>query len=274
MKRVIYTALIGNYERVVAKAAVPSKDLTYLCFTDDARVEIPGWQTVVVEPTFPSDPVRSARALKIRGHDALSEFEESLWLDNRIEPLAPPEELFQLFLKDDSEFGAPYHSFRTTLEEEFKAILRCGYDDPRRVREQRKHYAVTRPEILKCKPIWTAMIARKSTPQVLKFNTLWADNVMRYSRRDQLSVVYALQTSGIRASLAALDNIQSPYHRWIDEARMSRRLEVSRWRSGGGSMPGGYSAQDFAEDSVFRVKRRLSSVRSLIRQHRTSGTAN
>jgi hypothetical protein len=263
MNRAVFTSLMGNYERQIDKEA-GDQNLEYFCFTDNPRLSISGWETVVVDPLFPLDSVRSARALKIRGHEVLSAYDECLWLDNRIELLVSPVELFDLLLPGDAQFGAPLHSFRSTVADEFREVLRHGYDDPRRVREQYSHYKIIAPDVLMEKPIWTAIVARKNTPDVARFNGLWADSVLRYSRRDQLSVRHALSISNINAFCPAIDNIESPYHRWIDEASMNRRRDVSRWGAGA-RIAGKYSARDWVEDSVLHLRRTTSLARSAIR---------
>lgn len=262
MRRVVYTALMGNYERQVAKAVPANDGVVYLCFSDNPRIAMPGWETIAVNPLFPMDSVRSARALKIRGHEALSEFDESLWLDNRIELLVPPDDIFNLLLPQglDTSFGAPLHSFRSTVEDEFLAVLRHGYDDPRRVREQYAHYRSFDPNSLMQVPIWTAVMARKNTPEVSTFNAIWADHVNRYSRRDQLSVRQALSDSKLKEYCPPINNVHSQYHRWLDESSMERRSDISRW-SGGSAASGSYKASDWMEDSYHRARRKLATVR-------------
>lgn len=266
MNRAVFTALIGNYERQIDKEAT-DQSIDYFCFTDNPRLAIHGWETVLVDPLFPLDTVRSARALKIRGHEVLSAYDQCLWLDNRIELLVSPVELLDILLPGDAQFGAPLHSFRSTVADEFREVLRHGYDDPRRVREQYSHYKIAAPDVLQQRPIWTAIVARKNTPDVARLNALWADNVFRYSRRDQLSIRQALSTSNVNEFCPEIDNIESAYHRWIDEASMNRRRDVSRWGTGAG-IAGKYSARDWLEDGVLRLKRTTSSARAAIRNTR------
>lgn len=267
MKRVVFTALIGDYERQIEKETVPDDDITYLCFSDNQHAKMPGWETIVVDPLFPLDSVRSARALKIRGHEALLDYGESLWIDNRVELRVSPSKIFELLLPEGAQFGAPLHSFRATVEEEFEAVLEHGYDNPRTVREQLSHYRVSAPHSLQQRPIWTAILARKNTPEVARMNSIWADNVMRYSRRDQLSIRLALSRVRVGEHCPAIDNLESAYHRWVDESLMDRRLDVSRWYVGNRTV-GAYSARDFLQDCIFRSKRSLSAARKSATQRR------
>jgi hypothetical protein len=71
-----------------------------------------------VEPLFPLDPIRSQRAIKIRPHEYLPDFERSLYVDNSVLLKAEPERILER-CGGTSVFWLPKHSFRETVLAEF-----------------------------------------------------------------------------------------------------------------------------------------------------------
>lgn len=220
----VYTALIGRYEHLNEQPIAASSSLPFICFTDDPSLVSDTWKIELVEPSLVLDPVRSARRLKILGHERIAEFDETLWIDNSVILEAPPEEILGDWL-DGADLAMPRHSFRSRLFDEFEAVVEAGYDEPARVYEQVRHYLDAMPDLLSQSPLWTAFLARRAGAAVRSFDERWYEHVLRYSRRDQLSVQMALALSpDVRLRVVDLDNNVSPLHRWP--------VTIGRGRSG------------------------------------------
>jgi len=211
--RAVYTALFGDYENLTEQPASSASTIRWICFTNNPNLTSDSWEIRVVEPQFPLDVVRSARMIKILGHPDLDEFDETLWIDNRITLKIAPETLLDEWLVD-SELAMFEHSYRERLVDEFYAITKAGYDDPARVYEQLIHYAEVWPATLDAKPIWTALVARRQTTDVARAMRTWADHVLRYSRRDQLSVNQCVEPLGTAFNRICGDNWESEWHTW------------------------------------------------------------
>ena len=212
-KRAVYTALMGSYEELGDQPIAATSSVPFICFTDNPTLRSASWDVRVVEPALPADSVRSARALKIRGHDALSGFDETLWIDNTVLLRKDPDELLDDWLSD-TDFALPRHSFRGTVAAEFDAVVQAGLDDRARVYEQLNAYGSLSPEELTREALWTAILARRSTTQTKETMRIWLDNVLRYSRRDQLSIAFAIAASGQTVRTIDIDNWGSPWHEW------------------------------------------------------------
>lgn len=228
IRRAVYTAVIGGYEGSLA--APPDSEVDYICFTDSPELTSERWQVELVEPRFPMDPVRSARALKIVGHDLLADYDQTLWVDNRVELLADPALVLDRWLADDVDIAMPLHSYREQVIDEFAAVLHGGLDEPFRVYEQLFHYGQANRDVLEQRPYWTALLARRSAATVEHAMRVWLDQVLRYSRRDQLSINLAITTAAPAVRALDIDNFDSAVHRWrtfdeasrVDPARFSR----------------------------------------------------
>jgi FtsZ-binding cell division protein ZapB len=209
----VYSAVMGGYEQLREEPLAASSDADFVCFTDDPEMSSDTWQVVVVEPRFATDPIRSARYLKICGHPALTGYDRTLWVDNSVELLAPPEDFLDEWLTA-ADVAAPLHSTRTSLFGEAEAILDIGKDDHVRVYEQLQHYARISSAALEANPHWTGMLARRRTPEVTAVMQTWWEHVLRFSRRDQLSFSMVMSTSSVRLRSVSLPNLESPLHRW------------------------------------------------------------
>jgi hypothetical protein len=231
-RRLVYTALIGGNEALTVQPQANQTGVEFLCFTDNRELKSSSWKVHHVRPRFPDDPIRSARWLKIMGpSEHLEDFDETLWIDNRIVVKAPPDKLFDQALSA-SDLTLPLHDFRRSVRDEFRAVLQRGYDDPRRVRGQLAAYEAQAPEVLSQHPYWTGMLWRRNTLSVAEIMHTWMAEVLRHSRRDQLSINYVLHSSAVTKSILDLPNRASEWHDWLSRESVNRNEASASWRRG------------------------------------------
>jgi len=232
MKCCVYTVLLGRYEKLNEQPVASRSGLPFICLTDDASLKSASWNCRLIKPLFPEDPVRSQRDLKIRPHIHMSEYDCSIYIDNSVILKEPPERLLEM-LSPETGFLLPHHSFRETVLDEFLEVARLGLDDSIRIFEQLNHYAVSVPDVLAQRPLWTAILVRDHRSQrVRSMLEIWASHVMRYSRRDQLSINVALIAASLDPTVWAIDNYGSDLHIWPfaegrDQQRGARSAHVS-----------------------------------------------
>lgn len=228
MKRVVYTAVFGGYERILEQPASSDTSIDFVCFTDRPVTLDGSWHVEIVNPLIPWDAARSVRALKSIGHPALRQYDQSLWIDNRILIKQAPDELFDSWLHQH-DIALARHSYRATVLDEFKIVLSSSLDDPSRVREQLSFFEKHAPDVLTQQPYWGAMIARNHNDATRDAMRTWLDLILRHSRRDQLSVNYALERSSARVRGVIMDNFESQWHRWIntDELPKNKKMRFS-----------------------------------------------
>jgi len=212
----VYTALFGGYEELLRQPIAAESDLDFICFTDDPELESDTWRIEVVEPPLRSDPARSSRFPKICAHRFLGDYDASLYVDNSVLLLRPPEEVIVMLLAEtDTAFGAVAHSFRNTVEDEFAAVMESRLDARSVCLEQLAHYRLHYPDILAMRPIAGGVLARRhGRRDVVEAMERWWYHVLRYSRRDQLSLLAALSDSPLSPAVTELDLQDNPYWRW------------------------------------------------------------
>jgi quercetin dioxygenase-like cupin family protein len=217
----VYTVLTGDYEILNEQPIAANSDWEFICLTDSATLRSDSWQIRRVPLAFEMDPIRSQRILKILPHDCLGEFDRSLYIDNTVILRAEPEAI-QSRCFSDADLGLFVHSFRASLEDEFLEVAQLGLDDQMRVLEQLNHYALLWPDLLEQRPYWSGMLWRDHRSlDVRCAMEHWRNQVLRYSRRDQLSLNLALRIAGVTPTLIHHDNQETWYHQW--PRRNSRR---------------------------------------------------
>lgn len=223
----MYSALIGRYEQLNEQPIANDTDVEFICFTDDPELTSDSWDIRLIEPRFPMDSIRSARYFKTRGPELLAGYDESLWIDNSVLLRDTPDSILDNWLAE-ADIAIPRHSYRKTVIGEFDAVATDGYDDPARVYEQLIHYSSLRAETMQEHPYWTALVARRHIPVVDEVMKLWHDHIMRYSRRDQLSINFVLGSSGLPVNALDIDNMESVWHEW--PVRADRKWHLTQDR--------------------------------------------
>ena len=212
-RRVVYTALFGAHEQLHEQPVAAHSDVRFLCFTDNTELTSSSWEIIPTTPLFPADPRRSQRDIKIRGHQVLHEFDQWLYIDNTVELSVSPEEICDQWLVD-ADWAAIAHDAHATTWEEFDANLAANKDSPERINEQLQDYSLHSPDVLDSRPLWNGFFVRANNERVQAFTDLWFHHVCRYSARDQLSIMVALQQRPVRVNVLESQVRKSPWHTW------------------------------------------------------------
>ncbi len=223
----MYTCLFGHYETLNELDYGPDGAVDRLCFTDDTTLTSATWTIIVVPGYFPQDPVRDQRILKILGHPELERYEETLYIDNAVKLLAPPQDILDAWLAE-ADLAIPLHSFRSSVRDEFEAVLLDGLDSHERVTEQRAHYQASQPAILDEVPFWSGILARRHGVPLKHLMTRWLYHTLRYSRRDQLSLNACLARADLKVNRVLLDNHASALHTWPVHSNRQSGMRLER----------------------------------------------
>lgn len=212
----VYTCLMGGYEKLNEQPLASDSGIPFYCLTDDPALTSETWRIIPVSPVFPADSVRSQRSLKILPPigEGLPPVECSLYIDNSVILSRPPAEILDTCLGSGA-LAVPNHSFRERVIDEFEEVRLQGLDDQTRIFEQLNHYALSAPQVLEERPYFTAMLMRRHQDAgVRRMMELWHAHVLRYSRRDQLSINMAGHLAGILPTRLDLDTCKSWCHSW------------------------------------------------------------
>jgi len=197
----VYTAITDRYDTLKPQPAAALEGCEQLAFLDQATASAQsgrsrGWQIAVGE--FPAgDPHRAARFAKINAHLVLPDSEYSLWIDASIGVACPFPlgRLAELFLVD-SDLCLFRHHARRSIYEEAAVCRDHRLDRPEVIDAQVARYrAEGLPE--EAGLVEAPVILRRHTGAVRAFNEAWWSELVRGSRRDQLSFNYVAWKLGL-----------------------------------------------------------------------------
>lgn len=187
-KTVIYTAITGNYDDIHTPSVI-DPDFDYICFTDNPDLKSNFWQIRYMED-LDLDEIRKARRYKILPHRYLLEYDYSIWIDGNFDIIGD----IKRYINENSKnhkLLAIKHEMRNCVYEEGVSCLDLQKDSIDLINAQLKKY---RDEGY---PEHNGLIAsgilfrNHHDPDVIKVMEDWYDEIINYSRRDQLSFNYA-----------------------------------------------------------------------------------
>lgn len=193
-KRVaIFTAISSNYDSVKIPTVI-DKDFDYFLFTDRPVADSGVW---CVQPfTYISaDATRTARFIKTHAHWLFPNYDLAIWVDSNITILGDLRPVIEGFVTSGMPIGAIPHPLRNSVYEEFNACKRKEKDEDSIMINQIDRYRRVKFEHndLIESNFMLFDIGQTVTESVLN---LWWCEIENGSKRDQLSLNYALAKCG------------------------------------------------------------------------------
>ena len=189
---VVYTAITNNKD--ILKENQCTLDADFFAFLDTPQ-KSETWTIREASSEF-ADPRRNAKVQKILSHHYFPDYEYSLWIDGAVELQVPVGTLVEKYLKD-ADIAFFKHPVRNCLYKEAEVCKELKLDDPEIIDKQMKKYrSESFPEEFGLAE--ATVLLRRHTPKVKEFNELWWKEIKYGSRRDQLSMFYALWKTGLK----------------------------------------------------------------------------
>lgn len=186
----VYTVLVGTKEPInnplqyLGSGAGTDLQFDFLCFTDNPKLESPVWQMRPFDPGLVPHE-KASRLPKARPDEFLPDHRYSLYIDNTV--------VFKrLPASHDLRGGALRafkHPWRNNPIDEGDVVVREGLDLAEVVADQLRFYAKARPETqLRRLTAGTVLLREHHDPLVRRFGRLWWEQILLFSKRDQLSL--------------------------------------------------------------------------------------
>ena len=201
-KIVVYTSIINpekpfgiheNYDRLKDPGVI-EKGVDYICYTNNPKLKSNVYNIIQVPLKF-GDASRSSREMKILPHKYLSEYDISIYIDGS-HGIRKGIRDFAIKKMKIADFVARKHDKRSCVYDEAKHLINIfdtnPKDNPEIIREHIKRYEKQKyPQNNGL--ISTGVIIRKhNDTEIIKCMEEWWSTYMNGSRRDQLSLPYAL----------------------------------------------------------------------------------
>lgn len=197
-KRCVYTCLVGDYDNIKQQSYV-DKNWDYICFTDNKELlnkkQDGIWQFRPLLRTD-LDSTRINRYHKILPHIVLSEYTESIYIDSNIDILSP----FIFDLVEARKYVGlllPGHFLEKCSYEHAKWILTTQKDETPTINEFLEkirndgfpiNFGMTENNII---------YRNHNNQRIKNIMDEWWLNIVKYCKRDQLSLTYLLWKDGI-----------------------------------------------------------------------------
>lgn len=193
---VVYTAIIGEYDSLIVPEVI-DPDIDYVCFSDRPR---DGFGVFEIRPVdyYNTDPVKIARYVKTHPHKYFPEHDVSIWIDANVLIRGDLKKYVNRLKSSGEKIGCVAHPRRNCAFVEAESCKELGKDDNDVIDKQMERYrglgfmpdaGLIETNIFVC---------LHHDPVVQQAFGSWWNEIERYSRRDQLSVMYALKDSGLK----------------------------------------------------------------------------
>ena len=185
MKKCIYTVITGKYDYPFAHS-VKRPDFDYICFTDDDQVTSDFWEIrLIPEELKELDIRRQSRAIKIRPHLYLADYDYSIYIDANCDLTIFPQ-------VNDNLLTVNRHEVRNCLYAEANAVQKLGLEDPVVLTQQTTRYrefgVPGNAGLWHCNYIGR----HHNNPTCIAMMEDWWEEVCNYSWRDQISFAYVM----------------------------------------------------------------------------------
>ena len=182
----VYTCLFGFSEHF-NDFRYRRDGIDFICFTDDPTLRSKFWSMRLV-PRRELDPARMAKRIKALPHRVLPEYDWSLYIDNTVRLKVAPAQLFdELLAPAASPLVCFRHPERDCVYQEAEEVIALGFDDPERVREQMRVYRTLAYPANNGLAKTAFLLRRHHDPALAPVLERWHQQVLRHSKRDQLS---------------------------------------------------------------------------------------
>lgn len=140
------------------------------------------------------DPRRNSRIQKILSHKYFDS-EYTIYMDGNMRLLISPEEVVKRYM-NGYDMALFTHGARDCIYDEAVAVAKLGLDEVETIIEQAKYYEDTGyPKHRGL--LQGGFIVRRNNEKVERFNEAWWADFCRFARRDQLSLMPAIETAGV-----------------------------------------------------------------------------
>jgi len=190
----IYTAIVGEYDSIPLPRVI-NDHFDYILFSDH---DVTSSHLFKVQPItyIDADKTRSARFVKTHPHMLMQQYDIAIWMDASITILEDLFPLVEQFAKSALPIAGVPHMERSSLYDEFDACISRQKDDPTVISRQRESYereGFNSQDLIETG--W--MMFNLKHPKTIPFLNGWWAEIDTHSKRDQLSVNYAMQRFGV-----------------------------------------------------------------------------
>jgi hypothetical protein len=207
MKVAVYTCVTNGYD-VVSAPIVRTAGVDFLCF-NDGSISVPSsWENVCIDGTYSGKDAN--RYIKILPHlnSRLIEYDLTIYVDGAIEIVGDLTPLIQQVEAASGDIFLYQHPRRSCVYMEARACIK-RMKAPIKLTSQliKKYRSEGLPENLGL--FEAGVMIRKPSKEVNRLMIAWWNEYIRWVKRDQLALIYAMWKTGI-----VIQSLGIPDHRF------------------------------------------------------------
>lgn len=194
-KIAIYTAISGNYDSLKLPEVLDPR-FDYIVFSDNPMADT-GVFEVRPMPYLHQDTTRSARFIKTHPHLLLEDYDLAIWIDANIMILSDIFPIIDEFMRSKKPMAAIPHPLRESVYEEADACIGRSKDEAGIITGQINNYKeldFSGQDLIESNFM---IFDLKNKNLSSMFNTWW-NQLDTFSKRDQLSLPFAIHEHGIK----------------------------------------------------------------------------
>ena len=195
-KIVVYTAIFGDKDDL-KEPPMKLEGCDLVCFTDNQYLKSKAFD-IRVYPSINSDPVRCARMFKVLPHWFFTGYEYSLWIDACVLfKRGDIQELINHYLREYN-MAIFAHSCRDCIYDEADVCITAHKDNPEIIRQQVEQYREEGYPPHNRLVESTIILRKHLSADVIRIDEDWWSQIVKSSRRDQLSFNYVAWKNNFR----------------------------------------------------------------------------
>lgn len=188
----VYTAITGGYDKLKVPKVLDDR-FDYYVFSDGPVIDT-GIYNIRPIPYIDKDSTRSARFIKTHPHILFPDYDTAIWIDANIMINGDISPLVDEFLASKKQIAAIPHPLREYIFEEVKACVALNKDDEDVILAQAEKYeriGLSDKGLIESN-LMMFNLGDKKTSNLLD---VWWREINQYSRRDQISLMFAIKES-------------------------------------------------------------------------------
>jgi hypothetical protein len=213
---VVYTAISNNYD-TLQDPEFYSASCDYVCFSDDPHLQSQYWSIRLLDNDM-EEPTRRAKQPKILPHLYFPDYEYSVWVDGNLTIVGDVQELVEQYLIDHDLALFKHPDGRDCIYQEVEACIRYRKDSEETIRRQEARYRVLNYPEHNGLPACMVILRRHNRPDLIRVMEDWWDEIVHYSKRDQLSFSFVAWKNSTSYTLIDDNARNNRYFRWRPHA--------------------------------------------------------
>ncbi|HAP70696.1 MAG TPA: hypothetical protein DCR04_13400 [Flavobacteriales bacterium] len=214
MRVIVYTAIFGGKDNAptLNRDAVSKHEVRFVCITDNPNLKSDDYE-VIIQPIEYSDITKNARKIKVTGFKGIENYDVAIWHDSSIE--IDCSKLDQLIEYGRSNQLSTFHHPRNCTYLEAIACIDQHKDHAIRITIQMFRYFLKGLPTNSGLNETTVLVTRCKDYMGSELQIIWWNEILNWSRRDQLSLSYARWLTGSK-EIGTLEGarIENPYTVW------------------------------------------------------------